>query len=115
MILKLENTKDYSEIIRLIKYYFSRNIKIFSTLSSSKLKKREKGIWQRRFWEHTIKDEADLYKHLDYIHFNSYKHYKISPCDWTFSTFKKFVGINFYSLNWCNIGDTNGINDLNFE
>ena len=115
LILKLENTKDYSEIIRLIKYYFSRNIKTYSTLSSSKLKKREKGIWQRRFWEHTIKDESDLYKHLDYIHFNSYKHYKIAPCYWTFSTFKKFVRLNFYSLDWCNINDKNGINDLNFE
>ena len=115
MILKLENSKDYSEIIRLIKYYFSRKLNISEKLTESKLKKREKGIWQRRFWEHTIRDEEDLNKHLDYIHYNSYKHYEITPINWNFSSFKKFVSLNFYPENWCNFDDKNRINELDFE
>ena len=115
LILKLQNAKDYSEIIRIIKYYFSRNVKSKNSLSNSKLKKREKGIWQRRFWEHTIRDENDLYKHLDYIHYNSFKHYKILPKDWKYSSFNKFVQLGFYEYDWCNINDNNQINNLNFE
>ena len=115
LILKLQNTKDYSEIIRIIKYYFSRNVKSENSISKSKLQKREKGIWQRRFWEHTIRNENDLYKHLDYIHYNSFKHYKILPKDWEYSSFNKFVKLGFYENDWCNINDKNQINSLNFE
>ena len=80
-----------------------------------KLKKGEKGIWQRRYWEHTIKDERDLYTHLDYIHYNSMKHYQISPRNWKYSTFLKFVEKGYYDINWCNFDDVNNINDLNLE
>lgn len=44
--------------------------------------KKEKGIWQRRFYEHTIRDENDLNKHIDYIHYNSYKHLGIASKNW---------------------------------
>ena len=115
MILKLENNKDYSEIIRLIKYYFSKHIDSCITPTKSKLQKREKCIWQRRFWEHTIRDENDLNKHLDYIHYNPYKHYKITPYNWDYSSFKKFVKSGFYQEDWCNFDDKNKINNLNFE
>ena len=115
IIIKLENNKDYSEIIRLIKYYFSLNVNIVTKPSNSKVRKREKGIWQRRFWEHTIRDEKDLNKHIDYIHYNSYKHYKIAPKDWKYSTFSKFVKKDYYDVNWCNFYDTNDINNLDFE
>ena len=84
-------------------------------ITTSKLKKREKGIWQRRFWEHTIRDENDLNKHLDYIHYNSYKHYQIAPKEWEYSSFKKFVNNGFYEINWCNLEDKNNILELNFE
>ena len=126
LILKLENNKEYSEIIRLLKYYFSTHITIEQrrvgktnvcppSLSDSKIKKREKGIWQRRYWEHTIRNESDLNIHLDYIHFNSYKHYKIKPQDWQYSTFNKFVKLGLYEPNWCNFGDKNNINELDYE
>ena len=115
MIIKLEKNKDYSEIIRLIKYYFSLHININTQPSNSKIRKREKGIWQRRFWEHTIRDEKDLYKHIDYIHYNSYKHYKIAPKDWEYSTFSKFVKNDFYDIDWCNFNDIHQINNLDFE
>ena len=115
LVIKLENNKDYSEIIRLLKYYFSLYININTQPSNSKVRKREKGIWQRRFWEHTIKDEKDLNKHIDYIHYNSYKHYKIAPKDCEYSTFLKFVKNDYYDVNWCNYNDSNNINNLNFE
>ena len=115
LILKLEKAKDYSEIIRLVKYYFSRKVNINAELSKSKINKREKGIWQRRFWEHTIRNEQDLNIHLDYIHYNSYKHYKIAPKEWRYSSFDKFVENKFYDINWCNFEDKNKISNLDFE
>ena len=98
LILKLQNTNDYPEIIRLIKYYFSMHIKngghatALPTLqvSDSKNKKREKGIWQRRYWEHTIRDEVDFNKHIDYIHYNPVKHgYVKMAKDWQILNIQK--------------------------
>ena len=115
LILKLENNKNYSEIIRLTKYHFSRNIKQSTQPSASKLQKREKGIWQRRYWEHTIRNENDMNIHLDYIHYNPYKHYKILPKNWEFSSFNKFVKLGFYERSWYNDKDFNNIKNLDFE
>src|SRR6516164_1853835 len=58
----------------LIKSGFSRGLPADTQRSSSKIARREKGIWQRRYWEHTIRDDADLARHVDYIHFNPVKH-----------------------------------------
>ena len=57
MILKLKNIKEYPKIIYSIKFYFSHRLNKNNKISESKLKKGEKGIWQRRYWEHTIRDE----------------------------------------------------------
>jgi putative transposase len=55
--------------------------------SSSKTARRERGIWQRRYWEHAIRDDADLERHVDYIHFNPVKHGHVSQvCDWPYSS-----------------------------
>ena len=115
LILKLENSNDYSEIIRLFKYYFSCKLSKNEEISKSKLNKREKGIWQRRFWEHTIRNETDLHRHIDYIHYNSYKHYQIIPRNWQYSSFNKFVKLGYCDKNWCNIDNKNKINELNYE
>lgn len=117
LIIKLANINDYPKIIYSIKYYFSRHVKIQDLhLTESKIKKGEKGIWQRRYWEHTIRDENDLYKHLDYIHYNPIKHKLVSSLkDYKYSTFEKFVKLGFYEKDWCNIEDKNKINDLDFE
>ena len=77
--------------------------------------KGEKDIWQRRYWEHTIVDKQDLYKHNDYIHFNPMKHYKIFPKDWPHSSFKKYVQSGYYEINWCNFDDKYKINKLDYE
>jgi len=120
MIIKPAEIDKYPEIIKLIKTYFSRNMdadKINDyNPSKSRVNKKEKDIWQRRYWEHTIKSEEDLFRHIDYIHFNPIKHGVVKRLDeWKFSTFKKYVKLNFYDKNWCNINDENNIYELNYE
>ena len=117
MIIKVNNINDYPKIIYSLKYYFSKNIKIENVnLSESKIKKGEKGVWQRRYWEHIIRNEQDFYRHLDYIHFNPIKHNLVKSLkEYKYSTFEKFVKLGLYDENWCNFHDKNKIADLNFE
>ena len=73
LLIKPNNIKEYSKIILLIKRTFSKKID-FNTIvdykqSDSNIKRKERDIWQRRFWEHTIRNEEDLYHHIDYIHY----------------------------------------------
>ena len=84
-------------------------------MSESAINRKEKGIWQRRYWEHTIRDENDLHKHIDYIHYNSMKHYNIIPKDWKYSSFKKFAKLGLYDEDWCNYKDENEIKNLDLE
>ncbi len=120
LILNIGNLCDYSAIISLIKATFSKNINecellnIKENLTSSKIKKREKGVWQRRFIEHTIRDEKDLCNHLDYIHYNPIKHGLVKNVnDWEHSSFKKFVRTKWYEPNWGNYNDIKGLEHLN--
>jgi putative transposase len=60
--------------------------------SSSRLEHRHRGIWQRRFWEHQIRDERDLQRHVDYVHYNPVKHGLVARLeDWPWSTYHKYV------------------------
>ena len=59
--------------------------------------------------------QNDLYKHIDYIHYNSMKHYQIAPKDWEYSSFRKFVKLGYYDANWCNFEDKHCINSMNCE
>ena len=116
LILQPENINDYPNIIKYFKTYFSRNINIDnSDLTDGKKRKKEKGVWQSRYWAHIISDEKDLNKHIDYIHFNPMKHYKIAPKDWEYSSFMKYVNNKFYDINWCNFGDKYKISELDLE
>ena len=77
---------------------------------------READIWQRRYYEHTIHNEEDLNKHIDYIHYNPVKHgLTNTPRDWEFSSFNKFVKEGLYEENWCNFNDKYGLNKMNIE
>jgi putative transposase len=69
---------DFSLRWSLIKASFSHRLPPALSRSPSKIAKREKGLWQRRYWEHAIRDEADLMRHIDYIHFNPVKHGLVS-------------------------------------
>lgn len=91
----------YSKRIKLIKYYFSYRIAKTERISKSRQKKGERGIWQRRFWEHCIRDELDYRTHIDYIHMNPIKHgYVERVQDWQYSSFHKFVAEGLLPVNW---------------
>ena len=119
MIIKPYDINDYPKIIQQIKRHFSqhidKNILENYLLTQGNIKRKECDIWQHRYWEHTICNEKDLNKHVDYIHYNPMKHYELSPKDWKYSSFKKFVQKKYYNLNWCNFEDINSISDLNYE
>ncbi len=94
---------DFSTRWRLIKNYFSRNCpeKYKQNRSVSRLKKGEQAIWQRRFWEHQIRDEVDFANHVDYIHYNPVKHGLVAtPQDWEYSSFHRYVQDGSYSRDW---------------
>ncbi len=70
-------------------------------VSESRRKKGERGVWQRRYWEHTIRDEDDLRRCVDYTHWNPRKHNLVSRVkDWKFSSFFRFVETGDYEMDW---------------
>ena len=88
---------------RIIKSHFSRQFGVNPQRSSSKIKHREKGIWQRRYWEHQIRSEQDLQRPVDYIHYNPVKHGLVKQVkDWPHNSFHRYVRKNMISENWCN-------------
>jgi len=67
----------------------------------SRQAKQEATIWQRRFWEHTIRDEQDFENHFHYIHFNPVKHGLVEKVsDWKWSSFHKYVKEGVYEMDW---------------
>jgi putative transposase len=68
-----EGDVNYSNRWRLIKKTFSKSIPKSEYRSANRIKRHERGIWQRRFWEHTIHNDADYAAHMDYIHYNPVK------------------------------------------
>ncbi len=61
----------------------------------------ERGIWQHRFWEHSIRDDRDYATHMDYTHFNPVKHgLSTSAADWPYSTFRRCAAIGLYPKEW---------------
>ena len=104
-----EGDADFSKRWMVIKRHFSSGLPQ-ADVSLSKIKKREKGIWQRRFWEHYIRGEDDWRKHMDYIHFNPVKHgYVDSPADWQYSSFSQAVDKGWYEPNVLIKDDFKGI------
>jgi len=81
-------------------------------VSESKMRKREKGVWQRRFWEHAIRDETDWKRHMNYVHFNPVKHgYCAAPRDWRYGPFSRCVRAGLYEPDWgvgIPVGDLDG-------
>jgi putative transposase len=83
-----EGDEDFSIRWNLIKGGFSRAIKTGERISASRAKRGERGIWQRRFWEHLIRDQADFNRHADYIHWNPVKQGWVRcVADWPHSSF----------------------------
>ena len=92
---------DYPLRSQMIKARFSRSVPRPETRRASLVRKREAGIWQRRYWEHTIRDDQDYAVHLDYVHFNPVKHgLAAHPADWPFSSFGRCVTLGLYPQGW---------------
>jgi putative transposase len=92
---------DFATRRRLIKSGFSHGLPRVERISASRAARAERGIWQRRYWEHTLRDEDDFARHLDYIHFNQVKHGRaIRVRDWPFSSFRRWVGLGAYPVDW---------------
>ena len=86
---------------RLIKSHFSRGLEPGERRSESRLRKGERGIWQRRYWEHLIRNDQDYSRHVDYIHYNPVKHGLVAqPRDWPYSTFSHWIERGVYTENW---------------
>lgn len=92
---------DYPMRWSLIKAGFSRRLAKGEHIRPSRQAKRERGIWQRRYWEHQIRDEDDLARHVDYIHFNPVKHGWVNrPVDWPYSTLHGYIERGMATADW---------------
>jgi putative transposase len=77
--------------------------------AGSHLKHRELFFWQRRFWEHQVRDEEDFNRHIDYIHWNPVKHgYAKNVVDWDFSTFHRYRENGMYPADWGGCSNEDG-------
>ena len=107
-----EGDADFATRWRLIKSAFSRSLATGERVSESRAAKGERvsesraakgerGIWQRRFWEHTVRDDHDFARHFDYIHINPVKHRLVARVsDWPYSSFHRMVKLSVYPRDW---------------
>ena len=96
---------NYSGRWRALKKTFTKSISANEQRSAVRVRRSERGIWQRRFWEHTIRDDRDYASHMDYVHFNPVKHaLAVHPADWPFSSFRRCVALGLYPADWCQSG-----------
>lgn len=92
---------DFATRWRLIKVGFSKGLPITEHRSPVRRARGERGIWQRRYWEHLIRDEEDFRVHMDYLHFKPVKHGHVQRvADWPYSTFHRLVAQDVYAADW---------------
>jgi len=91
---------DYSGRWRAIKSGFVRLL-AKQGVALARNAKGEAGVWQRRFWEHTLRDETDFARHCDYIHYNPVKHgFVARAADWPHSTLHRFIEMGICEADW---------------
>ena len=96
-----EGDADFATRWRRIKTDFSRSLPRTERRSVVRAGRGERGIWQRRYWEHQIHNERSLQSHMDYIHFNPVKHgWAKRPVDWPHSSFPEHVARGTYPADW---------------
>ncbi len=96
---------NYSTRWRQIKSLFTRSYlqdgNAEAPVTEQRQARDEHGVWQRRFWEHTVREEDDLKRCVDYLHFNPVKHGLVKAVrDWPWSSFHRFVRLSEYDANW---------------
>jgi len=97
--------ENFSVRLKLIKTYVTKHygvaLGIDQEISVSRKKRGESNLWQRRFWEHLIRDERDYFAHCDYIHYNPVRHgLCLQPQDWMFSSIHRFIDQGIYPRDW---------------
>jgi len=98
-----EGDADFPARWRLIKTLFSKSRTRTRPPIAAASRPGTRSIWQRGYWEHTIRDDRDYAAHMDYIHFNPVKHGLADhPASWPFSTFRTCVAKGLYPANWNN-------------
>lgn len=96
-----EGDADFATRLMLIKQRFSLRMPAVERVGTSRSGKGERGVWQRRYWEHTIRDQEDLRRHVDYIHFNPVKHGHVSRAsDWPFSSIHRDIRRGWVDAGW---------------
>jgi len=104
-----EGDADYALRWRMIKASFSRSLPQGERVSESRAAKGERGIWQRRYWEHTLCDENDYVRHADYIHSNPVKHGHVRRVrDWPYSLFHRMGRLGVYPEDWAGDAGNDG-------
>jgi Transposase and inactivated derivatives len=80
---------------------FSRRMPKGEGITESRVSYGERSVWQRRYWEHFIRDDEDFRKYVDYIHFNPVKHgYVTHPVDWPYSSVHRCIRDGVLPSNW---------------
>jgi putative transposase len=96
-----EGDFDFSVRWRLVKSAFSRALPSGEALTKSRATRGERGIWQRRYWEDTLRDDNDFARHVDYIHFNPVKHGHVGQVkDWPYLSFHRMVRLGICPEDW---------------
>jgi len=104
-----QNDTDYSGRWRRIKSMFARLVARRMPLERNR--RGEYALWQRRFWEHTIRDESDFERHADYIHFNPVKHGLVSRVtDWPHSSFHRYIRLGVLPRDWAGDAANSAVN-----
>ena len=100
-----DDDADFSLRLRLIKTYVTKKYRhelgVHQGISQSLQKRREGNLWQRRYWEHPIRNEEDFATHCDYIHYNPVRHRLCErPQEWEYSSIHRFIAEGIYPSNW---------------
>lgn len=91
----------WSCIKRLFSQAYRQSGGVEGARNPSRMQKHEAGFWQRRYWEHLMRDEDDFRRHMDYTHYNPAKHgYVTRASEWEWSTFHRYVKRGFYDPEW---------------
>ncbi|MEW5838857.1 MAG: transposase [Pseudomonadota bacterium] len=92
---------DFATRWMLVKAGFSRHIAHGERRTASRMAKGERGIWQRRYWEHLIRDDRDYQRHVDYVHHNPVKHgFALRAADWPYSSIHRYIAAGLVASNW---------------
>ncbi len=96
-----EGDDNFSTRWQALKKNFSKQLPVTEYRSNTRIKRHERGIWQRRFWEHVIRDDLDYKQHFDYIHYNPVKHGWVTRViDWQYSSFHRCINQGIYAPDW---------------